>query len=272
VPSICVALGVPLVLATDASHHRAARVVPAPVIAVKPARRTLQRAARFTFTDKQHHVTFQCSLDGSAYVACVREQRYGAVAIVTPCPRRRKPGRTRGRCVASRRRGAALSVGRHVFRVRARGRTGALSRPASYVWVIEGPAPAPAPTNPPAAGETPESLSISGSPSGVMYPGGPPVIIPLTLSNPNQVPVYVTGVTVTLEGSPTGCDGGENLALTQSNASPTTPLLLAAGGSVTLPSGSVSAPAARLLELATVNQDACEGASFALHYTATAHS
>jgi hypothetical protein len=105
-----------------------------------------------------------------------------------------------------------------------------------------------------------------------MYPGGPPVIIPLTLTNPNQVPVSVTGVTVTLEGSPAGCDGAENLALTQSNASAATPLLVTAGGSVTLPSGSVSAPAVRLLELATVNQDACEGASFALHYTATAHS
>jgi hypothetical protein len=82
----------------------------------------------------------------------------------------------------------------------------------------------------------------------------------------------VTGLTVTVAGSPASCESAQNIGLTQSSASPATPVTVPAGGSVTLPAQGVTAPAIQLVDLETVNQDACRGASFPLHYTGSGHS
>ena len=85
---------------------------PAPRILSHPVDRTRARPATFTFTDARPNVTFVCSLDGRRYTACTSPQRYGV-----------------------------LAHGHHVFRVRARSSSGALSDPATYSWKIDLAAP-----------------------------------------------------------------------------------------------------------------------------------
>jgi large repetitive protein len=85
---------------------------PAPRILSHPVDRTRARPATFTFTDARPNVTFVCSLDGRRYTACTSPKRYGV-----------------------------LAHGHHVFRVRARSSSGALSDPARYSWKIDLAAP-----------------------------------------------------------------------------------------------------------------------------------
>jgi hypothetical protein len=96
--------------------------------------------------------------------------------------------------------------------------------------------------------------------------------IPLTLNNPNGVPTYVTGLTVTVTSNTAACDSAQNISLTQAGVSPATPVVIPANGSVTLPAQGVSAPAIQLVDLVAVNQDACRGASFPLRYAGSGHS
>ncbi len=118
---------------------------------------------------------------------------------------------------------------------------------------------------------TPEDFDISGQASGTLYPGAPPQALPLTLSNPNPMPLVVTGLTVSAAGPP-GCASAENLEITQSDVSAASPVILPADGSVSLPAQGVIAPSVQLLDLESVDQDGCRGAVFALTYTGSAHS
>jgi len=102
-----------------------------------------------------------------------------------------------------------------------------------------------------------------------LYPGAPPVALPLTLRNPNQAPILVTGLRVAVAADPPGCAGADNLALVQSNASSSSPLEVAAGGSVRLPAHGVLPPTIRLRDL-PVNQDTCKDARFPLEFTGSA--
>ena len=97
--------------------------------------------------------------------------------------------------------------------------------------------------------------------------------IPLTLTNPNDTPIFVTALTVTVsaDSSPTGCSSADNVQLFQSNASSADPVLVPANGSVTL-TGSPRAPRITLVNLPGVNQDACKKVVFGLTYTGSAHS
>lgn len=124
-------------------------------------------------------------------------------------------------------------------------------------------------TQPPAAKK---AFAIAGSLAEALAPGVSRPLA-LTISNPNPVAIYVTGLTVTVRpgSSKAGCDGPSNLSVTQSNASSTNALPVPAGGQVTLPSGPVSAPQVLMLDLPT-NQDACKDASFSFAYGGSAHS
>jgi len=249
--------------------------VPIPSIRVRPAAKTTQTSALFRFVDRKAGVKFQCSLDRSAFKSCSSPTRYGVVVTtVKRCPRKHRNAKhgKPPRCTrTTRRSGRLLALGSHTFRVRARTRRGKLSRPASYTWVIESQTPGtvPSPTVPT---PTPvQRFSISGSPSGSLYPGGPALPIPLTLYNPNAEPLEVTSLTVSVAGSPPGCESASNIGLTQSSASQLTPVVVPADGSVTLPAQGVTAPTVRLVELPS-NQDACKEASFPLSYSGSAHS
>jgi hypothetical protein len=85
--------------------------VPAPWITVKPPKGASVTWARFAYTDRWRHVSFQCSLDRSRFSSCTSPTRY------------------RG----------SITPGWHTFRVRALRftRRREFSRPASYTWLVD---------------------------------------------------------------------------------------------------------------------------------------
>ncbi len=147
-----------------------------------------------------------------------------------------------------------LSSEAHRFAVRATGPGGSHGPAARFRWrVLE-----------------PEDFSIAPQLSGLgdLYPGAPAQALPLTISNPNSVPIFVTSITVSAGDAP-GCGGTDNLTLSAAGVSTAAPLKVPAHGSVRLPTGSVSPPAIQLRDL-PVNQDACQGASFPLSFSGSA--
>jgi hypothetical protein len=116
-----------------------------------------------------------------------------------------------------------------------------------------------------------KDLSIVPDLSGLsaLYPGAPPLSLPLTVQNPNPAPILVTGLRVSVGADPAGCASADNLDLGQSNASPSAPLEVPAGGSVRLPAHGVLPPTIQLRDL-PVNQDACKNARFPLEFTGSA--
>lgn len=147
-----------------------------------------------------------------------------------------------------------LTTGRHRFSVRAldRRRHGAAR---GFRWtVLES-----------------KEFSILPELSGLsmLYPGAPPVTLPLTVQNPNSAPIRVTALRVSIAADPPGCPSADNLALGQPNASRSLPLKVPAGGSVRLPAQDVRAPTIQLRDL-SVNQDACKNARFPLEFGGSA--
>jgi hypothetical protein len=114
-------------------------------------------------------------------------------------------------------------------------------------------------------------FTITGSVGNLMLGVATP--LRLTLINPNGVPIYVTALTVSIaaDSTPPGCRSASNVQLAQSNASSASPIVVPAGGSVTLTSPP-RAPQITLVNLPGVNQDVCKGKSFALTYSGSAHS
>jgi large repetitive protein len=152
---------------------------------------------------------------------------------------------------------SGLSAGTHVFYLKAEDKAGNASTVTSYTWTV---------------GSAGKPFTIAGNVSEPLAPGISRTLA-LTVTNPNTVAITVTSLTVTpgAGSSKEGCDGPTNLAVTQSNASSTNPLVVPASGHVSLPAGSVSTPQVLMRDLAT-NQDACKGASFAFTYGGSAHS
>ncbi|MFI4990099.1 MAG: hypothetical protein ACHQHO_04185 [Solirubrobacterales bacterium] len=221
--------------ASQATAHFSLDTTPPPVptITAQPAASTTSREASFSFADVEHGVTLLCRRDGGRFDKCT-----------SPLPYR------------------SLSLGAHSFQVQARDAVGNTSASASYSWTIVKELPK----------EEGKPFTVSGNASGPLAPGMTQPLA-ITLSNPNNVTITVTALTVTTApgSSKAGCDGPTNLALTQSNLSEAKALTIAAGGHATLPSGAISAPQVLMKDL-PVNQDACKGASFNFTYSGSAHS
>ncbi|HZV76032.1 MAG TPA: hypothetical protein VFF79_20160 [Conexibacter sp.] len=152
-----------------------------------------------------------------------------------------------------------LSNGTHRFDVRALDAAGNRSGVTEATWRV-------------AASTTGLPFTISGGYGGLLYPGKTGTLA-LRISNPNGSAIVVTSLTVTVQpgSSNAGCDGPANLGVAQSNVSAANPLTVPANGSVTLPSGGVSAPSVTMLNLPT-NQDACKGAVYTFAYSGSSHS
>lgn len=105
---------------------------------------------------------------------------------------------------------------------------------------------------------------------GALYPGAPAQPLPVVLSNPNPVPIFVTALRVGVSSDPPGCDGAANLELIPASASLKRPLPLPARGSLSLPTATALAPAIALRDL-PVNQDACQGTRFPLAFSGEGH-
>ena len=80
---------------------------PAPTFNARPDNPTLETSARFSFSDGEAGVTFQCGVDGAAFATCAPGVSY-----------------------------SNLSVASHAFYVRAVDGTGNVSQPASLSWTV----------------------------------------------------------------------------------------------------------------------------------------
>jgi len=149
---------------------------------------------------------------------------------------------------------ASIAAGAHSFSVRAV-RKSVRGPSARFKWTKVDPQPLTV---------EPRPTSLTG-----LYPGGGAQAIPVRIANPNSVAVTVTSLTVAVSADPPGCPADPNLELGPSSLSPTAPLVLPAGGELTLPTAAISAPTIALREL-PFNQDACQGASFPLRLDAEA--
>jgi hypothetical protein len=148
-----------------------------------------------------------------------------------------------------------LAVGSHSFSVRVLGARGRHGNAARFRWrVLE-----------------PMDFSITPRLTGLgaLYPGALPQALPLTITNPNPVPIFVTGLRVRATADPAGCASAENLILAGSSISPAAPVRVPASGSLDLPAPGASAPSIQLRDL-PVNQDACQRSQFPLSFSGTA--
>jgi len=148
-----------------------------------------------------------------------------------------------------------LAIGTHNFSVRTAGKRGAHGKAASFAWrVLE-----------------PKDFSISPQLSslGALYPGAPAQVLPLTIANPNPVPILVTSLDVRVAADPAGCSSSENLLLSGAGISASSPLTVPANGSAGLPAPGIAAPTIFLRDL-PVNQDACQRAQFPLSFSGSA--
>jgi hypothetical protein len=207
------------------------RLLPTPHFTRHPADPTESTGATFAFSDRRSHASFRCRLDGGPWRRCASPIHYSGLR----------------------------SVNHHFYvYVHANTHSEIRSHLARFDWTV-------------IAQVRGESFSIRAGAVGPLYPGAVPFPIPLTLSNPNGVSIYVTSLTVAVTSSPAGCSSSTNISLTQSSASSTSPILIQTNSSVRLPAQGVTAPTIQLLDL-PVNQDACENTAFPLTLTGSAHS
>jgi len=148
-----------------------------------------------------------------------------------------------------------LAAGSHSFSVRTVGARKKYSKTVRFRWQA---------LEPKDFSITPQLGSL-----GALFPGAPAQTLPLTIANPNPVPILVTSITVSANASPPGCASAENLILSGASASSASPIQVPANGSVSLPGPGGSAPTIGLRDL-PVSQDACQGAQFPLSFSGTA--
>lgn len=131
-----------LVVAAVAGYAVAAPRGPTPTIVTGPSGATSSTSARFTFTGARGD-TYECSLDGAAFVACTSPASYGG-----------------------------LRDGGHAFRLRERTRAGQVGDPVERAWTVDTSAP-PAPVivqQPPAVtNQTSARFAYTNAEAGVTY-------------------------------------------------------------------------------------------------------
>ena len=96
--------------------------------------------------------------------------------------------------------------------------------------------------------------------------------VPVQVSNPNGVPIRLTGLTLTVgpDSTPGGCLTATNLEVRQPVFRVGRVLSVSPRAAVTLPAQGVSAAEIRLRNLPNVNQDVCKNKAFTLTWSAAA--
>jgi hypothetical protein len=148
-----------------------------------------------------------------------------------------------------------LEPGDHAFAVRALNRRGLPGPAAYYRW----------------AQLEPQNFTIASLADTLedLMPGAPALQLPVRIGNPNPAPIEVTALTVTAMPDAPGCPGDPNFVVTPSSVSPAAPLSVPAGGSISQPTASVTAPTLAMLELPS-DQNACQGATVHLVFSGEA--
>ncbi|MBV8930343.1 MAG: hypothetical protein JO152_14570, partial [Mycobacteriaceae bacterium] len=115
-------------------------------------------------------------------------------------------------------------------------------------------------------------FSISGAPTQRLSPGSIASPINLTLSNPNNQPMNVTNLTVTVVGTSAGSNcSASNFAVQQFSG--TYPLALLKNQTASLQAMGIPQPkwpTVRMVNFPTVNQDACKNVTVFLSYAGAA--
>jgi large repetitive protein len=147
-----------------------------------------------------------------------------------------------------------LGAGAHTFTLRATDAAGNTSKTTTYSWTINASSGMP--------------FTITGNVPSPLYPGSAPQTIPLRITNPNSVPIYVTALTATVQATgATGCTAGWFQIVAA--GIPPAGIPVAANSSITVPAA--NDPTLQMVESHT-NQDACRSATLTLSYSGSAHS
>ena len=213
-------------------------VVPpaSPTITQRPLASTADPEATFGFTTTQAGVTFECKLDGASFAPCISTKTY-----------------------------TDITVGSHVFQVRAVDASGIASAPVSFSWtVVTG------------------SFGISGNLAATLAPG---VSSPLNLSftNPYNFSggLKVLSVTVTVQQGTVkdghanpACIGPDNIAVAQATFAPPPAAPPTVPRNSTKSLSDLGVPSTQWPQISMLNQpwnqDACKGTTFNFSYTGTA--
>ena len=152
-----------------------------------------------------------------------------------------------------------LSFGSHTFKVVAIDWAGNISDAATYTWTISDE-------------EVGVPFTIDGDADGLLYPGVARRLA-LTITNPNSVDIFVTELTVIVTNNPAGCPNIVNVAIEAADTpvAPTTNELQVPANATNWAVPQAFQPRIRLQETGA-NQDACQGTSFDLSYSGSAHS
>lgn len=207
---------------------------PAPTFTRTPADPALEDVSTFAWVDAEAGVSFECSLDSGSWWPCRSPYR------VSLADDDRSP---------------------HRFGVRAVDRAGNTSWGSYASFTRQRRSAAPG-----------LPFTVTGSVSGLTIGVAQPIRVTLTNPNPVAIGVVELAVTISADSTPSGCRSAGNVRLTQSSISMSRPVVVPALGSVTLPAQGVAAPQILLVDLPTVNQDACRNKSFTLTYSGRARS
>lgn len=205
---------------------------PRPNLTGRPGDPDASTTATFVWSVSEAGVRFECKDDGGPWTVCTSPHVRTNLSTTV----------------------------RHTFRVRTVDAAGNVSPTADWEWRIK-------------AAQTGLPFTVTGTLGSLLLAPGRSGTLATTITNPNGEQIFVTSLTVTVQAATNkpGCNGPANIAIEQSSASVATPLAVPANGSVTLPSGGVTAPTVTMKNLPT-NQDACKGATFTFSYGGSAHS
>jgi hypothetical protein len=206
---------------------------PAPALGTKPDDPNGDGIVNFDWTDTESPLTYKCSLENGSFVSCT--------GGTTP---------TSARYIVD-----VSNDGTHQFAVRAYDAAGNFST-TFYSWKVLHAV----------------NVVVDGNADGLLYPDGPTRTLALTLHNPNNFPVTITLITVSVSASPSGCaadvnGSNPNIVLTQSNidGSGTQTITVPANTNLLLPAA--NRPTIRLRDTG-LDQEPCKTKSFTLSYLA----
>jgi hypothetical protein len=213
------------------SAYQVDKLVPAPVLTYKPDDPNGDGIANFNWTESEAGATVLCSIENGKFTSCPSEGGYQAHYIVD-----------------------VANDGTHQFALRASDALGN-SSVTSYSWKVLHEV----------------NVVVTGDAVGLLYPDGPTRQIALVLHNPNNFPLTISFIDVSVKSSPPGCPAfadPPNIVIQQSNiGNGPSPQTIVVPANSDLPLSPANRPTIRLVDTG-LTQDACQNGAFTLTYLA----